>query len=149
MNMYGLLFLLGLAALPCVLSSSMGHEVNLDGLNIQGEKWRSEGGNVRLPRQPLHPGANMTTPELIEAMGYPAEIHYVTTDDGYILEIHRIPHGKAGPMEGPQKVAFLHHPLLGSSADWVMNTQEEALGHTTSRSARNLWAANGRQSIFS
>ena len=26
--------------------------------------------------------------------GYPAETHWVTTDDGYILTIHRIPYGK-------------------------------------------------------
>ena len=28
------------------------------------------------------------------ADGYPAETHYATTEDGYILAMHRIPHGK-------------------------------------------------------
>ncbi|TOF72415.1 hypothetical protein CGJ15_27560, partial [Vibrio parahaemolyticus] len=28
-----------------------------------------------------HWGVNLTTPELIEAMGYPVEIHHVTTED--------------------------------------------------------------------
>ena len=27
--------------------------------------------------------------DLIESAGYPAETHHVTTDDGYILEVHR------------------------------------------------------------
>ena len=32
--------------------------------------------------------------QLITSKGYPAEEHYVTTPDGYILGVHRIPHGK-------------------------------------------------------
>ena len=27
--------------------------------------------------------------DLIKSAGYPAETHHVTTDDGYILEVHR------------------------------------------------------------
>ena len=29
--------------------------------------------------------------ELIKDKGYPAETHYVTTSDGYVLALHRIP----------------------------------------------------------
>ena len=32
--------------------------------------------------------------EIIRSEGYPAETHYATTPDGYILALHRIPHGK-------------------------------------------------------
>ncbi len=35
--------------------------------------------------------------EMIEYWGYPVEEHRVTTDDGYILTMHRIPYGKDGP----------------------------------------------------
>ncbi|KAK6023335.1 ab-hydrolase associated lipase region, partial [Ostertagia ostertagi] len=35
------------------------------------------------------PECKMTTPQIIEHWGYPAEIHTVTTEDGYILELHR------------------------------------------------------------
>ena len=29
--------------------------------------------------------------------GYPSEVHKVTTTDGYILTLIRVPHGKYGP----------------------------------------------------
>ena len=60
-------------------------------------------------------------------MGYPAEVHQVITSDGYLLELHRIPHGAAGPSENRPPV-LLQHGLLGSSADWVLNTADQALG---------------------
>ncbi|EJD75403.1 hypothetical protein LOAG_17448 [Loa loa] len=40
------------------------------------------------------PEASMTTHEIVSHHGYPSEIHTVTTDDGYILELHRIPGAK-------------------------------------------------------
>lgn len=42
------------------------------------------------------PEANMTAPEIVRYWGYPCEVHHVTTQDGYILEMHRIPYGKVG-----------------------------------------------------
>ncbi|PIO65253.1 ab-hydrolase associated lipase region [Teladorsagia circumcincta] len=38
----------------------------------------------------------MTVPEIIRRWGYPVEVHNAVTQDGYILEMHRIPYGKAG-----------------------------------------------------
>uniref|UniRef100_A0A0P4WEQ7 Partial AB-hydrolase lipase domain-containing protein n=1 Tax=Scylla olivacea TaxID=85551 RepID=A0A0P4WEQ7_SCYOL len=68
-----------------------------------------------------------TQPEIVQGMGYPAEVHHVTTSDGYLLELHRIPHGAAGPSESRLPV-LLQHGILGSSADWVLNTADQALG---------------------
>ncbi|XP_064094356.1 gastric triacylglycerol lipase-like [Macrobrachium nipponense] len=39
----------------------------------------------------IHPHTLLPTPGLIRARGYPAEVHHVATEDGYILELHRIP----------------------------------------------------------
>ncbi|KAH7938154.1 hypothetical protein HPB49_020973 [Dermacentor silvarum] len=33
---------------------------------------------------------------LVGDNGYPLETHEVATDDGYILQMHRIPHGRSG-----------------------------------------------------
>lgn len=57
-------------------------------------------------------------PQLISNEGYPSENHYVTTTDGYILNLHRIPRGKNGTSNG--KVVLLQHGLLLASSDWVL-----------------------------
>lgn len=69
-------------------------------------------------------------PQLITASGYPAETHQVTTEDGYVLELHRIPHGVTPATDdvGHRPVAFLHHCLLCSSSDFVMSSPDKALG---------------------
>jgi hypothetical protein len=60
-------------------------------------------------------------PEMITRRGYPVEIHYVTTADNYILEMHRMPNpGK--------QVVFLQHGLLCASSDWVMMGPGAGLG---------------------
>ena len=61
------------------------------------------------------------------------ETHIVTTDDGYILTMFRIPHGKDGPglNNEPRPVVFVQHGLLCSSADWVLSDPPKALGNIT------------------
>uniref|UniRef100_A0A1I7TAR0 Abhydro_lipase domain-containing protein n=1 Tax=Caenorhabditis tropicalis TaxID=1561998 RepID=A0A1I7TAR0_9PELO len=72
----------------------------------------------------------MTTPQIIERWGYPAMIYSVETDDGYILELHRIPHGKNNVTwpNGKQPVVFMQHGLLCASTDWTMNLPEQSAG---------------------
>ena len=40
-------------------------------------------GSLQQPPQPAN------APEIIEEMGFQSEVHKVTTDDGYILTLHR------------------------------------------------------------
>ena len=70
---------------------------------------------------------------IIEKAGYPVETHIVTTEDGYILTMFRIPYGKDGPGENdePRPVVFVQHGLLCSSADWVLSDPPKALGNIT------------------
>merc|ERR1711962_740829 len=84
---------------------------------------------------------NLTTPELIEHFGYPAEIHQVTTSDGYILTIHRIPHGIHDDANSTKirPVVFLNHCLLCSSADWLFNTPEKAIGYQLADAGYDVW----------
>ena len=66
----------------------------------------------------------MQQPIMIEKAGYPAETHVVVTDDCYILEMHRIPHGKNNSILGPEEtrpVAFVQHGLLAASDVWIVS----------------------------
>ena len=67
---------------------------------------------------------------MIAKLGYPSETHEVVTEDGYILQMHRIPFGKNSPLvEGVERPAvYLQHGLLCSSADYVMGIPEKSLG---------------------
>ena len=67
--------------------------------------------------------------ELIRSKGYPCEDHTVTTVDGFILSLQRIPHGKQNSEKlASRPVAFLQHGLLDSSATWVENSANQSLG---------------------
>lgn len=67
-------------------------------------------------------------PKIIRRHGYPAESYFVQTEDGYLLEMHRIPYGKKGPKYGKKEPVFLQHGVFGSSADWVVAGPDTALG---------------------
>lgn len=64
--------------------------------------------------------------ELIAYDGYPVEVHNVTTSDGYILTIYRIPQNN-----GDQKsqAVILQHGLGGTAADFICPVRGKALGN--------------------
>lgn len=54
----------------------------------------------------------------------------MVTDDGYVLEIHRIPYGRAGAISSKpnKRVVFIQHGLLASSSCWILAGVERSLG---------------------
>ncbi|RXG72728.1 Lipase 3 [Armadillidium vulgare] len=49
---------------------------------------------------------DFTVPEIIQSFGYPAETHHVTTEDGYILGLHRIPYDEIGTYDDPAAIDY-------------------------------------------
>ena len=80
--------------------------------------------------------ASYFQPELIRSYGYPAEEHFITTSDGYILAIHRIPHGVKEGVESKGPV-FLGHCLVGSSAIWSFGPTNFSLAYLLADAGKN------------
>ena len=102
---------------------------------------RSEQATVDVKHDP---DEYINTTMLIQSKGYPAEEHNVTTPDGYILTIFRIPN--------PNKpTVFLQHGLLDGSHTWVMNFASQSLGFILWDAGYDVWMGNmrGRNSSIS
>jgi len=69
---------------------------------------------------------SFTKPNLIRYWGYVCEEHFITTADGYVLGIHRIP--SSNSEKGGQPV-LLAHGLTSSSAQWVFGPPHNSMGY--------------------
>lgn len=74
--------------------------------------------------------------------GYRFENHTVTTEDGYTLTLHRIPHGRNGTTNG--LVAFLMHGIMDSSDSWVIQGPDKALAYILADQGFDVWMGNAR-----
>lgn len=81
---------------------------------------------------------------LITAHGYPFEQHDVTTQDGYIITVFRIPGTPANPSPVGKPVAFVQHGLFSSSADWVVTGPDHAFAYYLAKAGYDVWLGNSR-----
>lgn len=65
---------------------------------------------------------------LVEKHGYPAEEYSVTTEDGYILKLHRMPDSPLSNNKQNKIVVLLMHGILSSSDSWVLYGAKKDLG---------------------
>ncbi|GFO02254.1 lipase [Plakobranchus ocellatus] len=93
---------------------------------------------------------DMNAAELITSRGYPCEEHEVTTKDGNVLTLQRIPHGRQNKeYNGRRPVSLLKHGVFGSATSFVVNRANESLAFLLVDSGVDVWLANSRGNAYS
>ena len=71
-------------------------------------------------------------PDLIKSLGYPVEEHFIQSQDGYIVTMHRIPHGYNNTLveeNKPRPVVLLAHCMMASSVVFTFGPTNQSLAY--------------------
>ncbi len=83
--------------------------------------------------------------QIVKENGYAIEQYMITTSDGYILTLFRLPGYLNDTLPYAKKpVVLLSHGLTGDSSQWVLNSPDRATAFNLVNNGFDVWMGNNR-----